>query len=248
MDDSEKAAREYILYLGYKDEELLFEPQPDGQAGADLVVNGRIAIEVTRLESHVAPPTDGKRRGEEGAVIPVLNSISEILASFAPPTSGYSWFVNVDCNLPAPPKRTFERETHKRLKEFLAGPQKPTKIHVLGNLVIELSLASRIGPYYFLMGNFNHQDCGGLLSDELEKNVSICIGAKAKRLSYLRKKEWESCWLALVDRISHGYWDSRDKINVPPHGWDKNTDQLARTRPFIRTGLTGPLVRHDDCS
>src|SRR5208337_4235943 len=153
MDDSEKAAKEYILHLGYKETEVRYEPPPEGQAGPDFVVNGRVAVEVTRLEPHVGLSAEGKRLGEEGASIPVLKTVQQILSSFGPPKAGFSWFVNVDFSLPAPSKREVEREIRRHLTEFQNGAvQKPTRIQVFDNFTIELFRAGKLLSNYFQMG------------------------------------------------------------------------------------------------
>src|SRR5208337_1915957 len=112
--------------------------------------------------------------------------------------------------------------------------QKPTRIQVFDNFTIELFRAGKLLSNYFQMGTWNHDDSGDLLSQELEKNLRICIDAKAKKLSYLRSRDWESCWLAPVDLISYGCWNARDRVNLPPHTWDKIMliNPLDPTRSF----------------
>jgi hypothetical protein len=218
VDDCEKAAQEYILHLGYKEEEVPFEPA--GQEGPDFVIKKRIAVEVTRLNRHVGVSAEGKRLGEEDADR-VLEAVKQILQSLGPPTAGLSWFVSVECTLPAPRNRKVRREVCKHLKAFQNGSlQKPTRIKLFDNFAIELCRAGQIGSHYFLMGGLNHNDSGELVSEEMERSLKICIDAKARKLSYLRSKDLE-CWLALVDLVSYGYWGARDRVRIPPHGWDK---------------------------
>ena len=219
MDDCEKAAQEYILHLGYKEEEVPYEPE--GESGPDFVINRRIAVEVTRLNHNVRDPAEGKRRGEEAA-IPVRRTFEETLRAFRPPTAGPSWYVRAECSLPAPGRREIQREVSKHLRAFLDAPlQEPTRLQVLPNFAIELFRAGQRGSDYFLSGGLDPNDRGELLSEGLEKNLRICIAAKAKKLSCLRSKDRESCWLALVDLVSYGQLRARDRIRIPPHGWDK---------------------------
>ena len=221
MNYSEKLAKEYLLHLGYKEREICYECE--GQEGADFVINGRIAVEVTGLERHVGVSADGKRLGEEGASIPVLKTVKRILSSLGPPTAGFSWFVNVQYSLPAPDKHDLERELRKHLKVFQNGAeQKPTEIQVFSGFAVELYRASQPGSYYFLAGGFNYTGSGELVSEEVGRSIEICIAAKAKKLSYLRLKgRYEKCWLALVDLISQGNIDASDRVTIPPHDWDK---------------------------
>jgi len=219
MDYCEKAVKEYILHLGYKEEEVLFEPE--GQEGPDFVIKEKIAVEVRMLNRHVGVSRGGKCLTEEDA-IPVISTVAGVLRSFGPPTSGFSWFVCVECSLPAPDKDKIERELRRHLKAFQnAALQKPAKIQVLDRLAIELLPADGPRADYFLMGAFNHDHSGELLSDEFERNLKFCIDAKAEKLSRLRSKDRESCWLALADLISYGYYDASDGVSIPPHNWDK---------------------------
>ncbi|MGA2040286.1 MAG: hypothetical protein ABSH42_13500 [Bryobacteraceae bacterium] len=218
MDDCEAAAKQYILHLGYKEQEVPYEP--DGQDGPDFVIDGKIAVEVTRLNRHVGVSADGRRLGEESA-IPVEKTVATMLDSLGPPTAGFSWFVSIEFTLPPPGKREIEREVRKHLKAFQDRPlQESTRIRIFDNLTIELCRAGRIGSRYFLMGAPNHDVCGEMVVEALERNVSICIDDKGKKLSYLRSSDRE-CWLALADHIYWGWADAWHGVRIPPHGWDR---------------------------
>jgi len=49
MDSSETLAKEYLRFLGYTD--IIYEP--DGNIPPDFLVNGRIAVEVRRLNQNL---------------------------------------------------------------------------------------------------------------------------------------------------------------------------------------------------
>ena len=217
MDESEKAAEEYILHLGFK--RVKYEPEGKKKP-PDFLIDGRIAVEVTRLNRHVGVSAKGKRVGEESA-IPVERTVARVLRSFGPPMEGFSWFVDVECSLPAPGKAEIEREVAKHLKAFQnSALQKPTQIQVFDSFAIKLRRADQPGPNYFLMGSFNHDTSGALLSEEFERNLKICIDDKTAAVSSIRSKypEW---WLALDDLVSYGHMDAEDRVRIPPHNWDK---------------------------
>jgi hypothetical protein len=87
MNQSEKLFAEYLVHAGYSD--VVYEP--DGKHPPDFLVNGRVAIEVRRLNQNVQTGTE--RRGLEETAIPLNRSVRKVLASMGPPLEGGSWFV-----------------------------------------------------------------------------------------------------------------------------------------------------------
>lgn len=96
MDDSEKTAKKYLEYLGF--EGIVYEP--DGNVPPDFLVNGRIAIEVRRLNQNEG--NGSGFRGLEEIAIPLQMKIGKLLASLGPPKSGSSWFVHYTVRRPVP--------------------------------------------------------------------------------------------------------------------------------------------------
>src|SRR5687767_7819472 len=94
MDTSEKIAYDFLLHQGFKS--VVFEP--DGKNPPDFLVNGRVAIEVRRLNQNES--TGGTNRGLEEIAISLRKRIDLLLKSLGPPRSSGSWFVSYDFRRP----------------------------------------------------------------------------------------------------------------------------------------------------
>ena len=82
MDVTERQVFEYLSSKGFKN--IAYEP--DGNVPPDFLVDGRIAVEVRRLNEHDDFETDP--RGLEEVAIPLNAKFLRLLASFGPPTDG----------------------------------------------------------------------------------------------------------------------------------------------------------------
>jgi hypothetical protein len=90
MDQSETWAKDYLIYRGFKSDDVLFEP--DGNVPPDFLVEGRIAVEVRRLNQHWESAS-GDLQPMEELSIPLLIRLRKLLDSFGLPTNGVSWYV-----------------------------------------------------------------------------------------------------------------------------------------------------------
>lgn len=84
MDDSENVAYEYLLSLGIGS--VIYEP--DGKVPPDFLVNGRIAVEVRRLNQNEVTKTGIS--GLEEIRIPLHKNLVKLFSSLGPPKRGKS--------------------------------------------------------------------------------------------------------------------------------------------------------------
>ena len=75
MDSSERIVLEYLFYRGFKS--VVYEP--DGNVPPDFLVNGRIAVEVRRLNQH--KETAAGPRGLEQVAYPLDAKFRRLLAT-----------------------------------------------------------------------------------------------------------------------------------------------------------------------
>ena len=75
MDDSEKLVEEFLIDRGFSN--VIYEP--DGKVPPDFLVNGRIAVEVRRLNQN--EEMDEGYRGLEEVAIPLKVALRKIASS-----------------------------------------------------------------------------------------------------------------------------------------------------------------------
>jgi hypothetical protein len=204
-------ARDYLesLKLG----SLVYEP--DGKQPPDFVIDGRIAVEVRRLNRHV-DTLDGPCPVED-AQYALLELVRDVLKSFGPPRDGRSWFLNYQYWRPIPPYRTIKRSLIAELEDFVQCPDLGLRLSQLtDNFEISLMLAGNSHDQMFMLGAQMDFNTAGFVIPDLIKNINICSREKIKKISRVRARypEW---WLVLVDRVSFGV---REDLRVP-HDWDK---------------------------
>src|SRR5712691_4749237 len=96
MDSSEKVVSEYLAHRGFRD--VLFEP--DGNVPPDFLFEGRIAVEVRRLNQN--EETSEGPRGLEEVAIPLQAKVIRLLATLGPATGDESWYVTYSLRRPVP--------------------------------------------------------------------------------------------------------------------------------------------------
>jgi hypothetical protein len=92
MKVSEEMAFRYLSSLGPS--HIAYEP--DGNRPPDFLVDGRIALEVRRLNYHAVNGPDGAS-GIESIQFALLRIMREMLPSLGPPKMGTSWLVHYRC-------------------------------------------------------------------------------------------------------------------------------------------------------
>lgn len=220
MDNTEKHVREHLIYCGYAH----IEYEPDGNIPPDFLVDGKIAVEVRRLNQRYFSESDEK--GLEEVAIPLWNGLSKLLASFGPPSRGESWYVFYRFSRPIGTWKTLERTIRTGLQSFLADKNHSKRL-VAKTHGIEIEVIARKSQPHtsmFVLAGCSDQDSGGWLLAEMEANIRYCASEKSRKILKFRPK-YERWWLALVDHIGYGLdnFDRemfRDQVSVD-HDWDK---------------------------
>jgi glutamyl-tRNA synthetase len=221
MDDSERLAYAFLLNEGF--ENIVFEP--DGKVTPDFLVNGNIAVEVTRLsqrETH-----QGRFRGLEEVAIPFQMRLKSLLLSLGPSTTGTSWFVNYIFKRPLPDSRQLFARLKETLEFFRDNPasQQPRDVVLHDNFRASFIRASKQHPAFFLLGGSSDLDSGGWVIPEISRNLRLRIEEKTKKTAAFRHN-YPVWWLILIDRIGYGIddndWDQlRGQKNIDVKDWDK---------------------------
>src|SRR5689334_14040697 len=109
MDGSEQVACAYLADLGIG--KVVYEP--DGNVPPDFLVDGRIAVEVRRLNQNES--TNSGFRGLEEVAIPLQMRIRKLLASLGPAKTGVTWYVHYTFQRPLPAWNVLRGELRSRL-------------------------------------------------------------------------------------------------------------------------------------
>jgi hypothetical protein len=219
MDASEKIVYDFLLHQGFKS--VVYEP--DGKVPPDFLVDGRVAIEVRRLNQN--ENTAGTNRGLEESAVPLRRSIDLLLKSLGPPQSSGSWFVFYRFRRPVEKWRVLGPALRKHLEAFRDSQKhEHISIRVSKNFELELFRAANSHPTFFLLAGWNDEDSGGWVLAEMDRNLEICLEEKTHKVSRVRHRypEW---WLVLIDYIGYGLDDFdrqlfRDQVRGE-HDWNK---------------------------
>jgi hypothetical protein len=228
MNLDEQRVDQFLARCGYHN--VVFEP--DGQVPPDFLVNGRIAIEVRRLNQNLV--TADSTRELETLRISLNRMVEKLALSLGPPIQGGSWFLNFRLRRPIDRLRVLERKLRDVLQKFRTSEtREPTNLEIESGFTIGLYPASGSHSTFYVMGLYTDRDANAWIVPEMVENLQICIGEKANKIARVRSKypEW---WLILVDRVSrytlgNSDWDeiraqldeSRAQLTVQLDAWDR---------------------------
>ena len=231
MDDSEKLVERFLIHRGHTN--IVYEP--DGNVPPDFLVDGKIAIEVRRLNQN---HNDGiATKGLEETAIPLWNQISKMALSLGKPTSGVSWYLFFRFSRPIN-WDTLKPKVLAELKSFINQPLHQKTTFDFGNdFQIEVFPSHNQYATFYVMGGRSDEQSGGWLIEEIAKNLQHCINEKTNKISKFKSK-YPQWWLVLPDHIGHGLDDFdqslfRDQVSLS-HTWDKIilVNPLDPTRAF----------------
>jgi len=227
MDPTEEHAKKYLEHLGFK----TVKYEPDGKVPPDFLLDGRIAVEVRRLNQNEV--TGSGFRGLEETAIPLQMKIRKLLASFGPPTSATSWFVSYSFGRPLPPWKSLKSALSLHLKAFMHDQwndalRSATISHTVS---VEFTPASDVHPTFFVPGGHTDQDSGGWVFTETQNNLRLCVEEKMRKIAPYRHKypEW---WLVVVDRIGYGVDDGDREFYREQLGIEHSLDKVILLNPL----------------
>lgn len=198
MDASERLAQLYLKSLGLGPVHY----EPDGNIPPDFQVDGRIAVEVRRLnQNHEAP--DGTYEGLEQLWIPLWQRLKRHLPSLGPSRDGECWYVCVDFSRPLDEWKVLRPLLDAALHSFMTNPsRRETTIQITSHFAIDLIKSSKDHGSCFVLGASSDDDSGGFVLGEVARNLRLCIEEKERKIAPYRAK-YGSWWLVLADHISY---------------------------------------------
>jgi hypothetical protein len=218
MDVAEAHTEKYLRHLGFTN----IVHEPDGNVSPDFVLNGRIAVEVTRLLHRGSE----QLRPLEETAIPLMQRFQKVLESLGPPRgSEPSWFVFLRFQRPIENWRTLRPKLATWLTIFRDAPSHSRQdVDFGGRLSISVFPASKSLATFFRIGGSSDCEGGGMVLSELSTNIPLCIADKTRKIEKVRSRypEW---WLVLTDHIAFRLDDLdrqqfRESVSIA-HSWDR---------------------------
>jgi len=220
MDATETLVANYLENRGFCD--IVYEP--DGNVPPDFVVDGRIAVEVRRLNQNFQ--SEGRTRGLEEERIPLFQRIEKLAHSIGTRTPPRSWFLNFSFRRPLEPWESLHPKIKSALETFSANPDilEPPSYDLGNGFELEFRPASKLHKTLLVMGAHIDDDSGGWVIGELQKSIDICIKQKTHKRKNARR-EYPEWWLAFANHVSYDIGADdliqlRDLI-VVPREWHK---------------------------
>lgn len=218
MDAQEQIAEKLLKRMGF--ESVIYEP--DGNVPPDFLADGRVAVEVRRLNQN-HDSGDGIR-GLEETSIPLWKQVEKLAHSMGPPGTT-SWFLWVRFSRPVKLWKEIKPGLKAALSAFKTQPtQASGRIFTDGTFEVDAIKASQPLETFFRMGGRTDLESGGFIVAEMLKNLQHCIAKKSQKIANVKAKykEW---WLVFVDFIGQGL-DDYDRQQLLAHAkrpadWDK---------------------------
>jgi hypothetical protein len=229
MDTAEAAAE---AYLRSKYCNVVYEP--DGNIPPDFLVEGRIAVEVRRLNQNSGD--EEGYRGLEEVSIPLHHKMKNLLKSFGGTAAERSWFVMYRFSRPVPKWNDIASEIRRILLNHIEHPSEGlTEYKVHENFKISVAAGAQKYDSHYRLGSYSDSDSGGWLLAELQRNLEICMTEKARKIAAHRHK-YDEWWLILVDHIAYALDELDREI------WD---DRPIKRNDWNRVVLIDPRGKND---
>jgi hypothetical protein len=174
--------------------------EPDGNVTPDFLLDGRIAVEVRRLNQNYTLP-GGRIEGFGNVAASAWQTMEKILRDFGPPAvAGECWNVLIQFRRPLNWK-TLKPGVIAQLKRFqMSDPRGEVSFKFGENLQLDLLQTRRnLSQFFTLLGGGNAESGGNVMA-LVEENLRHCVAEKENKVARVRVRynEW---WLVLINRI-----------------------------------------------
>ncbi|WP_337917110.1 hypothetical protein [Vibrio cholerae] len=203
--EDENIVREY---LATRFDKVIHEP--DGNVSPDFLVNGKIAIEVRRLNQQFRGAK--KTVGLETDQFRLMDAIRRKLSKYPLDKTSKSYFVTVSYKRPIGKLSSIVSNLEEAINKFqLAGEPIPYSCKLHQNVQFEIELERPIRDMKYKVGIEVDEDSGGWVVDTYAKDTNHCIDEKVMKIqsNYSKYPEW---WLVFVDHI--GFMASDDVEDI----------------------------------
>lgn len=198
MDKSETLAKTYLESLDF--DSVIYEP--DGNVPPDFLLDGRIAVEVRRLNQNFT--SNGRVKGLEETSMPLKDVIKKLLDAYGSPSDGASYFFSYSYSRPLAALKDIKMGVCNFLDAFSDGQREECVAYrIAPRFEAEVFKATKAQKKKFILGDIVDFNLGGFVVAELYENINHCIVEKSHKVEPYKSK-YNVWWLILVDRISNG--------------------------------------------
>jgi hypothetical protein len=173
MNRDEKYAKAFLESEGYSD----ISYEPDGNVPPDFLIDGRIAVEVRRLNQSVE--VGGQPTGLESDDISLEKVVREVLNSLgSAPVGGKPFYVKYEFKRPLAQFKRIKRELKTFLEAARAGTTPVLEAELPCGLRVSVIPALHRGANQFRPALIVDEDSGGMVLELLEENIKRCAAEK----------------------------------------------------------------------
>ena len=219
MNKEEKIVHEYLKSKGFK----LIKPEPDGNVPPDFSINGKIAVEVRRLNENYF--VDGKAIGHYEEYHKLWDFMTHFLSDYKNENLQTSYGLSFGYERPIPKFAELKKILKTELDSFIKHPFSNEIIEITPSLTIRLYPKQTGGNNSIHLAASHDDNGGGAVLQIYISNIKYCIEEKANKIEEFRNNysEW---WLILVDRLIYTTTISNDierikKLIILPGVWKK---------------------------
>lgn len=176
------------------------EFEPDGNIPPDILMYGRIAIEVRRLNQNISVGNDFE--GLEEVEYPVHKVVTGILDSYTSVESEISVLISYHFRRPLPPLKDLKRGILETLRKHEPQIYQRMKYSIGNNFELYFWPLSERMEKTFVYAASLDKDSGGFIVNQIYTNLKLVAIEKDNKIQSHKSKypEW---WLALVDNIGY---------------------------------------------
>ena len=213
-DASERLIKPYLESLNLGG----VEHQPLGNVTPDFSIDGRIAVEVRRLNQNFVDGI-GDHQGVEQVHFSIYPWLHNELPKMGPSIEGESWWVSVHYRRPLPHSQAIRASIRNQLQAFMGRSartsQSEWQIEAAPNFRLTLRLSSEDLGKFFVLASMSDYNQGGFVVAEALKNVELCSAEKWRKVIACPHK-FEQWWLVLHDVMGLGLVNE-DWVSVSEH-------------------------------
>ncbi|RMD62657.1 hypothetical protein D6833_06590, partial [Candidatus Parcubacteria bacterium] len=190
------------------------------QVPPDFLIDGRIAVEVRRLNENMR--VGSQIKGLEKDAFGLRRQIERVRKKekYRLKEPGPGWWMTYTFKRPIPSARFVARKLGEFFNELVGNPNLQRRTCSIYDS-IDLTVFPRhlADPFLFSVAGWSDDDGGGLLAQRLQHNIQFCIDQKTERIQH-RGSVYPKWWLVLVDHVAYGFYhfsldDLRSSLYMP---------------------------------